>query len=65
MKFLKGLALALLGFLLFLSLSIFGFAFQLNDTVLKPDFVVTELDKLDVSLLAKEVLNILHRDLSS
>ena len=57
MKFLKGLALSLLSFLLFLSLSIFGLAFMLNSTILNPDFVVSQIDKLDVSLLAEEVLS--------
>ena len=54
MKFLKGLALFLLGLLLFLSLFVFGLAFMLNSTVLNPDFVVTELDKLDVPQLLSE-----------
>ena len=57
MKFLKGLALGLLGFLLFLSLSIFGLALTLNQTILNPDFIVSELDRLDVSTLAKDSLS--------
>ena len=57
MKFLKGLALYLLGFLLFLSLSAFGFAFMLNNTILNPDFVVSELDRLDIPSLASEALS--------
>ena len=57
MKFLKGLAISLLSFLLFLSLSIFGFSFMLNSTILNPDFVTAELDNLDVSSLAGEVLS--------
>ncbi len=57
MKFLKGLAISLLSFLLFLSLSIFGLVFMLNNTILNPDFVVSELDRLDMSSLAKEVLS--------
>ena len=57
MKFLKGLALSLLGFLLFLSLSVFGFAFMLNQTILNPDFVVSEVDRLDMPALAKEFLS--------
>ncbi len=56
MKFLKGLALSLLSFLLFLSLSIFGFAFMLNNTVLSPDFITSELDRLEVSSSAEEFL---------
>ena len=57
MKFLKGLALSLLGFLLFLSLSVLGLALMLNNTILNPDFVVAELDKLDVSSLAKDMIS--------
>lgn len=58
MKFLKELALSLLGFLLFLSLSIFSTAFMLNNTLLNPDFVTSELDRLDVSSLAEEFFTI-------
>lgn len=57
MKFLKGLALALLSFLLFLSLSIFGLALTLNYTILNPDFIVSELNRLDISSLAGELLS--------
>jgi len=57
MKFLKGLALSLLSFLLFLSLSVFGLMFMLNNTILNPDFVTTQLDNLDVSSLTEEVLS--------
>jgi len=57
MKFLKGLALGLLGFLLFLSLSIFGLALTLNYTILNPDFIVSEVDELDISSLVEEFLS--------
>lgn len=57
MKFLKGLALSLLSFLLFLSLTIFGFTFMLNNTILDPDFVISELDKLDVTSLARDIFS--------
>ena len=57
MNFLKGLALGLLSFLLVLSLSIFGVAFLLNQTILNPGFVSSELNKLDVPLLAEELLS--------
>jgi len=56
MKFLKGLALAILGFLLFLSLSVFGLALTLNQTILNPGFVASEVNKLDISSLAEEFL---------
>jgi len=55
MKFLKGLALSLLSFLLFLSLSIFGFVFMLNNTLLNPDFVVAQVDKIPVASLIREI----------
>ncbi len=57
MKFLKGLALSLLGFLLFLSLSIFGMAFTVNSTALNPKFITSELNKLDMSSLAKSFID--------
>lgn len=57
MKFLKGLALSLLSFLLFLSLSIFGLAFMLNSTLLNPGFVTSAINRLDISSLAGELLS--------
>ena len=56
MKFLKGLALGLLSFLLFLSLSTFGWVFMLNSTIVNPDFVIREVDKLDILALGEELL---------
>ncbi len=57
MKFPKGLAIGLLSFLLFLSLSIFGNAFLLNQTVLNPNFVTSQLDKFDVATLVEEIIS--------
>ncbi len=57
MKFLKGLALSLLSFFLFLSLTTFGLVFVLNSTVLNPDFITSELESLDISSLAEEILS--------
>jgi hypothetical protein len=57
MKFLKGFALFILGSLLFLSLSTFGIAFMLNQTILNPDFVVSQVNKLDIPSLAEEMLS--------
>ena len=57
MKFLKVLALILLGFLLFLSLSIFGVTLILNLTIFNSDFIVSELDELDISSLAKDLFH--------
>lgn len=56
MKFLKGFALFILGSLLFLSLSTFGIAFMLNQTILNPDFIVSQVDKLDIPSLAEDML---------
>jgi len=56
MNFIKGLALALLSCLLFLSLSIFGLVLTLNYTILNPDFAVSELDKLDIPSLIKPLI---------
>jgi len=57
MKFLKGLALAILSFLLFLSLSVFGLVLTLNQTILNPDFVISQVDRLDIPSLAGEMLS--------
>ena len=56
MNFLKGLALSLLGLLLYVALVIFGLVFMLNSTVLNPGFILREMDKLDVYLLVEEVI---------
>ncbi|MBA7623401.1 hypothetical protein ES703_30796 [subsurface metagenome] len=55
MNVVKSLALGLLSFLLFLSISIFGLAFTLNSTILNPDFIVSQFDRLDVSSLTGEL----------
>jgi len=57
MKFLKILALSLLSVLLFLSLSIFGLVLMVNHTILNPDFIIAELNKLDISSLVKDLLS--------
>lgn len=57
MKFLKGFALFILGSLLFLSLTTFGIAFMLNQTILNPDFIVSQVDKLDIPSLAEDMLS--------
>ena len=67
MNFFKGLVLAILSLILFLSLVVFGVAYTLNSTLLDPDFVVAEVDKLDISstasdLLMEQVLGILPEE---
>ncbi|MFC1932023.1 hypothetical protein ACFLXU_00090 [Chloroflexota bacterium] len=58
MKILKSLALSLLGFFLFLCLYLFGTLYALDKTFLNPDFITSELDRLDVSSLAGELFSI-------
>jgi len=65
MKFLKGLALFLLSSLLFLSLTVFGFAYMLNNTLLNPDFVTTQLNRLNISSLVEEILSQQPEDVTS
>jgi len=55
MKFLKGLALGLLGLILSLSLAVFGLAFTINSTVLNQGFIRTEIEELDIAALVGEV----------
>jgi hypothetical protein len=52
----KRAAIAFVSFLLFVSLSGFGLVFTLDRTVLNPDFVVGELESLDVAPLAEDIL---------
>ncbi len=56
MGFLKGLVISLLSLLLLLSLSIFGLVFMLNQTILSPDFATSQVEKLDLASLAKELV---------
>ena len=56
MNFLKAFGLAILGILLFLSLSFFGLMFTINQTFLNPDFTVSQVEKLDTVSLAKEII---------
>jgi hypothetical protein len=56
--FLKNLAVSLFSFFLFLSLTIFGFAFAVKSTALNPDFVTAELNRLEISSLVREVVQI-------
>ena len=58
MNFLKGLLATLLTFFLFLSLAAFGTLFALRSTLLDPDFVVAQVEKLDVAALAEEMTEI-------
>ena len=57
MNFLKGLAVSLLSFLFFLSLAFFGIIFMLGNTLLDAEFVTAEIDRLDMSSLAGELIS--------
>ncbi len=52
MKVIRGLGTFILSFLLFLSLTVFGVAFMLQSTLLNPDFVYNQVERIDVSELA-------------
>ena len=53
---LKGFGSGILGFLLFISLVVFGVAFTVNSTVLNPNYISSQLDEIDVSSLAEDML---------
>lgn len=55
MNVLRSLGTAILSLLLFLSLTVFGTAFLLHSTLLNPDFVAAQVDKMDVSELARDI----------
>lgn len=56
MRFLKGAAVSLLGLLLFFSLSLFTLAYMVNQTILDRNFVITGLNRLDISGLLKDTI---------
>jgi len=57
MGFLKGLGTAVCSLLLFLALSIFSLAFLINSTILNAGFVNSQVDKLDMSFIAQNIIN--------
>jgi len=57
MKVLKGFAVGILSLILFILLPLFATVFTANQTVLNPDFVVTELNRLDIGPLAGEIIS--------
>jgi hypothetical protein len=56
MKFLKGLALGLVGFFLLVSLLILGAVVTLNFTLLNPGFVKAEVKQIDIQAVVQVVL---------
>ena len=57
MRGLKIAGLVILSLILFVSLTVFGLAFSLNRTVLNPDFITAEGDKLEIASLASEAMS--------
>jgi hypothetical protein len=57
MGVLKGLGTGILSFLLFISLSVWGSAFLINSTVLNPAFVAGQVNKLDVTAVARDIID--------
>jgi hypothetical protein len=53
--FLKSFGTVVLGFLFFLSLSVFSLAFLLNSTLLSPGFVKAQVNRIDVSAVARDL----------
>lgn len=54
---LKSLAVGILSFLLMLSLGLFGPVLTLHHTILNPDFLVSQVDDLDMPALAEELID--------
>ncbi len=56
MQAIKVIGLSLLSFLLFVSLVIFSVAFMVNGTALNPKFITKEINRIDVSSIAIEIM---------
>jgi hypothetical protein len=56
MQVLRGIAMGLLGFFLFISLILLGIAFTIDNTALNPRFIVNEIDQLDIPSIVHETL---------
>jgi hypothetical protein len=54
-RFLKGFGTFVLGLLLFISISVFGLAFVLHGTLLSPGFVKKQVDRIDISGVARDL----------
>ena len=54
MNVIKNLSVALMSFLLFIAIIIFGFLFMVNSTVMNPDFIKDRINSLDVDELIDE-----------
>ena len=56
MQVLRGIALGLLGFFLFIGLILLGIAFTIDNTALNPQFIINEIGKLDIPSMVHETL---------
>ena len=56
MQVLRGIALGLLGFFLFSGLILLGIVFTIDNTALNPQFMINEIDKLDIPSIVHETL---------
>ena len=56
MKVLKGIALGIICFFLFLSLLLTGLVYTLNNTALNPDFLIQEIEQFDYNSLLVDIL---------
>jgi hypothetical protein len=65
MSALRRLGSGVLCFLLLISLSVFGIAFLINSTILNPDFVAAQTDKLDMTALSRDYADDLISEESS
>jgi hypothetical protein len=57
MKSFKGLVIGLLVFFLFLSLSALGSALLIKQTIFNPNFITSQLDKIDVTTIVEEFIS--------
>jgi hypothetical protein len=57
-SFLKGFGLAILCVLLFLSIALFGLVLTIDQTVLNREFTASQVEKLDVASVAKDIFNV-------
>jgi hypothetical protein len=57
MRALRTAGLVILSLILFISLTVFGLAFWLERTVLNPDFVTAEGEKLEIATIASEAMS--------
>ncbi len=57
MGFLKGIALAIISIMLFLSLLLVGTGITVNFTILNPGFINGQIEKLDVASVVRETIN--------